>query len=126
MGATSILERFPNLADVITNVFGGHVEVTVTYEALLEAAEDVLTKVRALEERRDEVREVMNRLMNNWTGEACENIIERLRALLEKLEDLIRKFRQHAENLKMIAQNYTAAAGDISSKVSGLSSDVIV
>ena len=120
------LQRIPNLSEFLNSAFGGHVEVTVTYEALLDAAEDVLSKVRALEQRRDEIREIMNRLMLHWTGESCENIIDRLRTLHEKLEALIRKFRQHAENLKMIAQNYTAAAGDVSSKVGGLSSDVIV
>lgn len=122
----TILDRFPNLADLIRNVFGGNVEVTVTYEELLDAAEDVLLKARAIDSRCDELRGIKTQISNNWTGQSSQNIITRLEEMIENLESINAKFRRHAENLKMIAQNYVNTASGIGSMVSGLSSDVIV
>lgn len=113
--------------DAITSIFNsGAVEVTVTYEALEEAAEEALERIGIMQGRCEELRDYNNRLTNMWDSEACEQIVHRLSGKIEALELMLLKFRKHAENLQQIAQQYITTAGQISGDVQGLSSDVIV
>ncbi len=105
---------------------GGNVEVTVTYEALEEAAEDALERIGIIEGRCEELRDYNNRLTNNWDSETGELIVRHLREKIEELEQMLRRFRKHAENLQQIAQKCITTAGQISGNVQGLSGDVIV
>ena len=121
------IPNLPNISDIISAIIGGGpVEITVTYEELLDAAEDALGRVRVMEDRCQEARSYINHLTDSWISEACEQTACQLRDKLEKIEEMLRRFRKHAENLQQIAQKYIATAGEIGGRVEGLSSDVIV
>ena len=110
----------------LPSLSGSTVEVTVSYESLYNAAEQVRQSSSRIDNSCEELRNLTNKLPSFWDSDVCDAEAAAIRDRLETLTTLVRQFNQHAVNLRSIAQNYVAASGQVNATVQTLSSDVIV
>lgn len=111
---------------MIGGLFSGGVEVTVTYEALDVAAAETLSRTVAAERALDELRSQSERMKAIWQGEASDSSYMDIQKMIENAEKRLQGFRQHAQNLQLICQNYIQARASIAGTIQTLAEDVIV
>ena len=117
---------FNGLGFDLPRLLVGSIDVTVSYEAMNDAAANVLRGSDRLQAICEQLRGQCDKMHSYWESEACDQNETRLRQDVETIEELIVRFRAHAQNLQSIAQNYLKTSSDVDGTIQGLSSDVIV
>ena len=102
------------------------VTVTVTYEALDAAAAETLSKTVRAERALETLKNQNERMRSIWQGEAADNYYQEVTRRLEEINERIAAFRQHAQNLQLICQNYIRTSASIAGTIQTLSDEVIV
>lgn len=111
---------------ILPRLFENSVEVTASYEALYNAAEQVRLSSGRINNSCEELRNLNNKLPTFWESDVCDAETAVIQDVLQELEILVERFHQHAVNLKQIAHNYVSASEQVNAVVQGLSSDVIL
>ena len=111
---------------IIPTLTASGVEVTVSYEALNSAAEQVLQNTGRLHDACEEMHNLNGKLPSFWESDVCDEEKANTQELLDELFQICEHFRQHAANLQSIAQNYLKTSGEVNAVVQSLSSDVLV
>ena len=102
------------------------VVIKVSPEALAGKAGDVLNRISAVEKRFDRIESSIKRSSDYWCGEAGETHRAVYQDCRTKIEETLGRFRETAEILEEIAQNYISNETSAEGEADGLPTDVIV
>ena len=104
---------------------GTDIVIKVDTDQLLSAADDVEKRIRQLEKSFADMEEKISSTLNFWEGEGASSFIAAYRGKREMVNTALRRFRENAVDLRVIAGVYTQSERDATENVAVLPSDCI-
>ena len=102
-----------------------NVQIIVRSEVLVQESEEVLSMISRLNSRFNSMKTRIRNTGQYWRGEAGD---QHRRAFTEyeyEMEEVLRRFREHAEDLKKIAGVYESGEKESQSQAAALGTDII-
>lgn len=102
-----------------------HYTITVDSAALVRQADEVLARAKAVEQCFALMKAAVSRSTAYWEGDAADAHRRAYQKYMEKIEGIVGRFRDNADSLRQIAQNYAAVETETQDMAQGLPADVI-
>ena len=99
--------------------------IKVTPEVLASEAELVSKKTKAIQSYFDAIKGAVNRSNSYWRGDAADAHRKNYAEYADEISGVITRFRENADSLSKMAQNYTQAEAAVKTEAEGLPVDVI-